>query len=243
VKNPSPIWDWSITIEPKPPVFRRVTLTPNNTGRSGLFITFEGIDGSGKSVQADRLSEGLKEREYTVTLVREPGGSSISEKIRSILLDRDHDSMIPMTELLLYEAARSQLVSEIIKPTLERGEVVICDRFIDSTSAYQGYGRDMPLRVIDSLNSLACQDIIPVSTFILDITWKESLRRRAASAQTDDRMESNIQTFFHRVREGYLSLAKAEPQRIQLIDGQRPVEEIEKEILSNVLHIFKSIKT
>ena len=148
--------------------------------------------------------------------------------------------MTPITELLLYEAARSQLISEIIRPSLQRGHVVICDRFIDSTLVYQGYGRGMPMDVIQSLNALACQDVMPKRTYILDITWEESIRRRAASGLGEDRMEKNVQTFYHRVREGYLQLAKTETHRIRLIDGHQPVGEIEEEIITDVLLLLKN---
>ena len=227
-------------INPDIKEFNLVAEKKNLKARKMPFITFEGIDGSGKSVQADRIAARLSLSGYSVLPVRDPGGPAISEKIRRVLLDRNHSSMAPSTELLLYEAARAQLVSETIRPALENGKIVICDRFIDSTAAYQGYGRNIPQDMIDSLNRLACNDTFPGRTYILDISWEESLRRRFSSDTEEDRIEKNRQSFFNRVRRGYLDLAESEPARIKLIDGNKPIQDLEDEIYQDLIQFLKN---
>jgi dTMP kinase len=206
------------------------------------FITFEGIDGSGKSVQASRISARLSQSGYSVIAVRDPGGPSISEKIRTVLLDRNLLVMSPNTELFLYEAARSQLVSETIRPALEEGKIVVCDRFIDSTVAYQGYGRKISLDFINTLNLYACDNTLPGRTYILDISLEESLRRRLSSGHREDRIEQNMKPFYNRVRKGYLILAKSEPLRIRLINGNKSIEDLEDEIYRDVLLFLENVK-
>ena len=143
--------------------------------------------------------------------------------------------MTPVTELLIYEAARSQLVDEIIIPPLKRGEIVICDRFTDSTIAYQGYGRSIPLTLISSANKWATDSTGPDLTFFLDIPWEESLRRRASAEQVADRMENQKETFFAKVREGYMVIAREESERFKSLDGTLPVAELEQNVLDIVL--------
>ena len=201
----------------------------------GLFITFEGIDGSGKTLQAEILSNNLRERGHAATLVRDPGSTAISEQIRGILLDRRHLNMHSVTELFLYAAARSQLVSEIIRPALDRGEIALSDRFTDSTLAYQGYGRSIPLTLIQETNRRACGDIFPHRTFILDIPWEESLHRRLKLPKESDRMEAEKVKFYRRVRDAYRTLSRQEPDRIRFLDGTKPVKTLEQEILQDVL--------
>jgi len=148
--------------------------------------------------------------------------------------------MTPVTELLLYEAARSQLVAEIIRPAVERGEIVISDRFSDSTVAYQQYGRLLPASLVRYLNQQACGEIVPQRTYILDIPWEESLRRRT-KLKTADRMENEQKNFYHRVRKGYLEIAREEPHRVQLMDGTKSVEILEQEILQDTLIIVEQL--
>lgn len=206
--------------------------------QGGLFITFEGIDGSGKTVQAAALLKNLRQRGYVVTLVRDPGGPSVSEEIRDILLDRRHHLMTPLTELFLYEAARSQLVSDIIRPALNQGEIVISDRFTDSSVAYQGYGRSIPPELIQNANRWACGETIPHRTYILDIPWEESVRRRSTSSEKTDRLENEREHFYQKVREGYQTIANQEPHRVQLLDGTKSIGLLEQEILQDTLNIL-----
>ena len=202
-------------------------------------ITLEGIDGSGKSLQAEKLAQNLRLRGHEVVLVRDPGSSSVAERIRDILLDRNHHTMSSFTELFLYEAARSQLVSEVILPALQRNDIVVSDRFTDSTVAYQGYGRSLPLSFIDDANRRACGGVVPLRTYFLDIPWEESLHRRKRASATDDRMEREQEHFYGRVRKGYQAIAKKEKTRVRVIDGTQSVDRIEKDILEDVLTLVE----
>ncbi|MCJ7811784.1 dTMP kinase [bacterium] len=208
-----------------------------------LFITFEGMDASGKSIQIKALGKKLRQMGYSITLVRDPGGPTVSEKIRNILLDQRYNSMTPLTELFLYEAARSQLISEIIKPALKRGEIVLSDRFTDSTTAYQGYGRLLSKTLIESINQWACNNTFPDRTYILDIPWEESIHRRSHLVKKADRMEKEEVDFFHKVQQGYKTIAKKEPQRILLLDGTKNARYLEQEILNDVLLIIGNMQT
>lgn len=209
--------------------------THSNMTAGGFFITFEGIDGSGKSVQSQSLADRLSRSGFEVSLIRDPGGPPISERIRSILLDRSFQAMTPLTELFLYEAARSQLVSETLLPRLRAGLIVICDRFFDSTTAYQGYGRSLSLDKILMINDMAARSLYPNRTYILDISPEESRRRRISAGITDDRMENQEDSFYRKVREGYLNLGRREPNRILILDGTRKIAFLEQEILKDTL--------
>ncbi len=202
------------------------------------FITFEGIDACGKSVQAETLVNNLHRQNIPVCFVRDPGGPAVSERIRDVLLDRDLHTMSALTELFLYEAARSQLMTECIRPALDRGEVVVSDRFTDSTLAYQGYGRSLPLSIIRDLNHHACGGMVPTRTYILDISWEESVRRRSLSPADNDRLESEAEQFYRRIRKGYRILAKEEPSRIRLLDGTLSIEILEQQILEDALSLI-----
>lgn len=208
----------------------------------GLFISFEGIDGSGKSVQAERLYRNLQARHRAVRLIREPGGTEISERIRSILLDSRHRGMGVETELFLYEAARAQLVAEIIRPELNRGHAVITDRYADSTVAYQAYGRNLSRELVDGLNRVACAGVFPDRTYFLDIPIDES-RRRMESVKKTDRMETETREFYERVRQGYVEIARAEPERILLLDGTMSIETLERDILQNAMALLDSVES
>lgn len=207
--------------------------------KKGTLITFEGVDFSGKSVQAQLLKEELESHNLPVTLLREPGGTTISEKIRDLLLDSSHDAMSPGTEVLLYSAARAQMVRELIVPKLENGEIVICDRYFDSTTVYQGYGREINLDFIKKLNKFVVLGILPDLTFLLDLEPEEVARRHPS--RDLDRMEREESGFHERVRAGYLKLAREEKNRFVVINGARPVDRIQKEIIATVkkkLHLF-----
>lgn len=196
--------------------------------KNGIFITFEGIDGSGKTTQINALIRRLDEAGIPYLLFREPGGTEIGEKIRDILLDVKHDGMLPVTELLLYSASRYQLTVSRIIPALEAGKVVICDRFYDSTTAYQGYGRGIDLDFIQRLNTAATAGLIPHKTFILDISLEE--RHKRLGEKNLDRLEQEALDFHIKVREGFLKMAKSEPQRFIVLDGKRSPEILSKEI-------------
>ncbi len=195
----------------------------------GRLITFEGIDGAGKSVQAEELRRWLeREQQRKVLVLRDPGTSPIAEQIRRILLDPANGAMSPWTELLLYEAARAQLVEELIKPALAQGSVVICDRFYDSTTAYQGYGRQLDLPTVMQANRIGACGVVPDLTILLDLEVEAALQRKGHLAL--DRLEREERAFHERVRRGYLELAHAEPGRVKVVKGDRPVEAIAKEI-------------
>lgn len=200
----------------------------------GKLVTFEGIDFSGKSVQASLLEEALKNEGSRVFFLREPGGTEISEKIRTVLLDNENYKMNAMTEVLLYSAARAQMVHEIIVPYLAKDFVVICDRYFDSTTAYQGYGRKIDLEFIEKLNNFATQSVIPELTFLIDLEPEVALKRKNEERSGFDRLEQEDLVFHRRVREGYLQIAQSQPDRFQVIDGRQTVESIHKEIHRHV---------
>ncbi|HMD13474.1 MAG TPA: dTMP kinase [Bacteroidota bacterium] len=199
-----------------------------------MFITFEGIDYSGKSTQAKLLVDVLRQQRYETVLLREPGGTPVSEKVRELVLDKKHLELTQRTELLLFSAARSQLVSEIIRPALDAGTIVVCDRFYDSTTAYQGYGRGIDLADVASLNTIATAGLVPDLSIFVDVTVDEIIRRQHVANVPVDRMESAGREFFERVRAGYHAIAKAEPLRWHIVDGIRSVDVIHKEIVSVV---------
>ncbi len=194
-----------------------------------MFITFEGLDFSGKSTQAKLLVEKLQ-RDRAVHFLREPGGTKISERIREILLDKKNLEMTHQAEILLFSASRGQLVSEVILPALARGDVVVCDRYCDSTTAYQGYGRGLDLDDVRAINHIATQGRMPDVTILVDIPIEEIERRKNAAGLTFDRMESSGRSFYERVRGGYRRLAEEEPHRWSVLDGTKSIGEIEREI-------------
>lgn len=201
---------------------------------TGILFSFEGIDGAGKTTQVALLAKALSDRGHKVTCLREPGGTRLGEKIRSLLLDKSDEPPVPVAELLLFAAARAQIVATQIKPALERGEVVILDRFTDATFAYQGYGRGLPLDQILSVESIAA-GIEPVRTWFLDLTPEESARRRQARGEASDRMESEADSFRSKVRDGYLERAKRHPGRVVVVDASTSVEAIHERILQDAL--------
>lgn len=205
-----------------------------------VFITFEGIEGCGKTTQIKLLSAYLNSQSYPVTVTREPGGCPIADKIRSILLDGENRKMVPLAELLLYAAARAQHVEEIIRPALDDGKIVLCDRFTDATVAYQGFGRDLNLPLIHDLNRLAAGQVQPQMTILLDCPPEIGLGRaisriESTSGAREERFELESLQFHHRVREGYLQLAVDNPERFIMVDGNRPAEEVEVAIRETVL--------
>jgi dTMP kinase len=194
------------------------------------FITFEGSEGSGKSTQVQRLAARLQKLQIPFLVTREPGGTPIGETIRELLQFAPHNSaMVPETELLLFEASRSQLVRETIKPALERGVCVIADRFLDSTTVYQGAARRLDREMVERLNAFAVGDCAPNITFVLDVD-AATAESRMQKPRRADRMEQQPAEFYERVRRGYRDLVTRGPNRIVLIDGSHNADEIENEI-------------
>ncbi|HOV98355.1 MAG TPA: dTMP kinase [Bacteroidota bacterium] len=200
-----------------------------------MFITFEGLDFSGKSTQVQLLQERLQREGHNVLVLREPGGTVVGEKIRSILLDAENTQLTEASELFLFEASRSQLVAEVIRPALAQGTIVICDRYYDSTTAYQGYGRGIPLDMISAMNVFASDHLVPTLTFFLDIPLEEIERRIKKANATKDRMELNEREFYERVRNGYLAIAQSE-RRFSILNGMLSVEEIHSRIWNEIEH-------
>lgn len=199
-----------------------------------MFITFEGIDGSGKSTHVALLAEWLRSQQQAVHVLREPGATPLSEAIRSVLLDVGQQ-IDPIAELFLFCAARRQLVEEVIRPALRRGEIVLSDRFADSTVAYQGYGRGLDLSMVQQVIAYAIGDIVPNVTFILDVDVPTALARRGERFSTvTDRMEGASIAFFERVRRGYHAIAEQEPERIILLDGTAPIEQLQMRIRTEI---------
>lgn len=211
--------------------------------KRGLFITFEGGEGSGKSTQARLLAEELKKRQIPVVHTREPGGTSIAESVRKVLLN-PASRIAPLTELLLYEAARAQHLAEVVIPALRAGRTVICERYTDATEAYQGFGRGLDLRAIKTLNAIATDGLSPDLTFLLDVPVKRGLStarglakrlsRRAARTNGGDRMERESAAFHGRVRRGYLRLAQGNKRRFRVIDWGGSIEEVQARIFTEV---------
>lgn len=194
-----------------------------------MLITFEGIDGCGKSTQARLLAEKLQEEGIETILVREPGGTELSEHIRELLLTKSYtEPLSHAAELLLFAASRAQLIKEVINPALDRNAVVICDRFTDSTVAYQGFGRGLPLAHIEHVNELAADELVPDMTFLMDVPIELAVRRRKGMG--DDRMESESRLFFTHVMQGYMYLAQRDTARIHVIDGTQSIEDIQQTI-------------
>ena len=194
------------------------------------FITLEGIDGCGKSTQAKLLAEDLERAGYDVLLLREPGGVTISEKIRELLLDPAHAARSDTCELLLYEAARAQLVHEVVAPALARGRIVVCDRFYDSTTAYQGYANGMDLGAVQRANALAVGACHPDLTLVFDIDPAKAAARAAARDRAQDRMEAKGLAYQERVAAGFRAIAAAEHGRVRLVDASRDIDAIHADV-------------
>jgi dTMP kinase len=207
--------------------------------KKGIFISFEGIEGSGKTKQSRLLYEYLRKSGYKVILTGEPGGTQIGLKIRDLLLSVENRKMTPVSELLLYNASRAQHIKEVILPALKKGFIVITDRFIDSTKAYQGYGRGIDLKLIEFLEKIVTEDIRPDLTLLLDLDVKIGLKRNRGINKTD-RLELEDVKFHKRVREGYLKIAAKKLERIKLIDATESIEEIHRKIIGIVMDFLNS---
>lgn len=194
--------------------------------KRGLFITFEGIDGAGKTTQIKLLQEYLISKKQPVRLSREPGGTPIGDKIRALILDKSNTDMCPMTELLLYYASRAQHIERVIAPALAQGECVICDRFYDSSYAYQQLGRGIDKKALDALTSMVAENYRPDITFLLDISPEVSAQRLHTRGNELDRLEEENQKFKEKVRQGFLAQAALEPDRVKLLDATSPAADI-----------------
>ena len=201
----------------------------------GKFVSFEGIEGCGKTTQIALLSEYLKKHSIPHTITREPGGTAVGEGIRKILLTSETIHLTSASELLLFYASRSQNIQEMIKPALDRGEMVICDRYYHASMAYQGYGRGIPLDFIQKLTNLVCHPYRPDMTMLLDIEPEVGLARARtrnnARADNEGRFEAEDLEFYNKVRDGYLELA-SEDERIQIIYADRPIQAVHRHILT-----------
>lgn len=195
--------------------------------KKGLFITFEGADGCGKTTQLNLLKDYLENNGYEVVLTREPGGKGLGEKIREILLNYDGE-VSNRCESFLFLADRAQNIDIIVNPAIEQGKIVLCDRHTDSSVAYQGYGRGLDINQINTLNNLATNNKKPDLTLVFDVDIETSMQR---VGNEKDRMESAGKDFFNRVRNGYLELAKQEPERIKVVDSTKSIQEVQKDVL------------
>ena len=194
------------------------------------FFSFEGIDFSGKTTQVELLTRQLEEKGEHVLIIREPGGTKISEGIRDILLSKNNNEMTDLCEVFLYSAARNQLINEKIIKELEAGNFVIADRYVDSTTAYQGFGRRIPMDLIRDINRAATGDLLPKLTFILDINPDQLIDRKNLSDVEFDRLESAGKDFYDRVHKGYHKIAELDPIRVKLIDATKSIDQIKKVI-------------
>lgn len=191
------------------------------------FITFEGVEGSGKSTQILRAEARLRERGHRVRRVREPGDTALGDRIRAMLLSREEAPIAPAAELLMFEVCRAQLVHEVVRPALAAGEVVLCDRYSDSTVAYQGHARGFDLALIATVNGLASGGLEPDLTLLFDLPVEDGLRRASArKAVGEDRFEHESLRFHEKVRAGFLAIARAEPGRVRVLDASKSVDDI-----------------
>ncbi|WP_458113277.1 dTMP kinase [Arthrobacter sp. R1-13] len=204
------------------------------TQSPGLFIAFEGGDGAGKSTQAAELARTLEARGMTVLRTREPGGTPIGEKLRSLVLDHGHGHIDAHTEALIFAASRAAHASQVIRPALERGETVLTDRYIDSSVAYQGAGRSLGADAVRSLNEWATSGLLPDLTVLLDVDPGVGRQRRTAGDAAEDRLESEADEFHARIREAFLNLASARPERYLVLPAHLPVGELAARILASV---------
>jgi dTMP kinase len=202
----------------------------------GLFVTFEGIEGSGKTTQIEVLEESLRLQGHEIVATREPGGTQVGDIIRRVLLNPEHQNLVPNAELLLYAAARAQHVAECIKPALAASKIVLCDRYCDATLAYQGGARGLPLKLIKQLNELATEGLTPQLTFLLDCPVEVGLKRARDrfrtknGAEGGDRIEQEKLDFHQKVRQQYLNIAEAEPHRVVVIDATLDIDSLRQKI-------------
>ena len=200
-----------------------------------MFITLEGPEGSGKTSQLPALADFLRDQGYDVLVTREPGGTSVGDQIRDVLMNMKNVSIVPQTEILLFQAARAQHVAEILRPALAEGKVVICDRFGDSTLAYQGYGHQTDIRTLQYLIHFATGGLTPDLTLLLDIPVSEGFDRKIKNDSEWNRLDAYAKAFHERVRQGYLELADEEPERWHIIDATQSKDQVQAEMRKAVL--------
>ncbi len=214
---------------------------------AGQFVTLEGVDGSGKSTVLSHLGQALAAQGYPVVLTREPGGTDIGRAIRAVLLDVESTGMSPLCEAMLYAADRAQHVAEVIRPALEAGNLVLCDRFTDSTLAYQSFGRGLERAWVEQLCEVAADGLVPDKTLLLDLPVEEGFRRLAHRRATQDegrregRLDEETIAFHRRVYAGYRALAEASPDRFVIVDASRPVEEVVRACLEVLAPLLASV--
>jgi len=208
-----------------------------------MFITLEGPDGSGKSTQVQPLAEFLRQEGYTVFTTREPGGTTISDQVREVLMRLDNRSMYPRTETLLFCAARAQLVEEVIRPRLQRGEIILCDRYADSTLAYQGFGHGNDLQVLQQLLDFATGGLWPDLTILFDIDAIAGLNRRKVGGGEWNRLDDYQIAFHQRVRDGYLAMAHKDPKRWAIVNADQEIEKVQADLRRLVLERIKTARS
>jgi dTMP kinase len=210
-------------------------MKPSNRrkAKKGLFLTFEGGEGTGKTTQIARLAKAMEAQGRRVVVTREPGGSHIANQIRSLLLDQKMKGLVPLAELFLYEASRAQHVKDVIAPALKDGKVVICDRYTDSSIVYQGAARGLPAKLVELLNGIATGGVFPQLTFFLDLDPRIGLAR-VGSRGILDRMEKEALSFHQAVRKGYRKLAQLEPKRFRVVDASKSRDEIHETIMQQL---------
>ena len=205
---------------------------------AGLFITFEGGDGAGKSTQAAKLTAALEAAGRTVVRTREPGGTPVGEQLRSLVLEHGNGEIDARTEALIFAASRAAHVTQVIRPAVDRGDVVVCDRFIDSSVAYQGSGRSLGADDVRQLNVWATEGFTPDLTVLLDVDPEQGRLRRTANQATEDRLESEPDAFHLRIRRAFLEQARTDPARYLVLDAGRPVDELAAAILARVQELL-----
>jgi len=200
----------------------------------GTFITVEGPDGAGKTTQLQLLNDVLKEKGYNVMTTREPGGTRVGNEIRSLILNPDFEEMKEMTEILLYAASRAQHVEELIRPALEAGTIILCDRFVDASLAYQGYGLGHPIDLVRQINDSATGGLAPDRTYLFDLTVTDS-KKRMMDRGALDRIEQRDDAFRARVYEGFQQIAASDPERVQIVQANRSIEVIHQDLVEDVI--------
>lgn len=200
----------------------------------GTFITVEGPDGAGKTTQLQLLNDVLKEKGYNVMMTREPGGTRVGNEIRSLILNPDFEEMKEMTEILLYAASRAQHVEELIRPALEAGTIILCDRFVDASLAYQGYGLGHPIDLVRHINDSATGGLAPDRTYLFDLTVTDS-KKRMMDRGALDRIEQRDDAFRARVYDGFQQIAASDPERVQIVQANRSIEVIHQDLVEDVI--------